>query len=247
MLVSIITATYNSANFINETYDAIKNQSHENWEWLVTDDCSSDNTREILKEIASLDSRVILFFNNVNSGAAVTRNRSLSNVKGEFIAFIDSDDLWAKDKLMNQLEFMTDGINFSFTAYELVDINGNALNKTVGLNYPKCFSYIDQLYRKGVIGCSTVMLRKSAFDDLKMPLIRSRQDYAFWLKLLKHGEKAYSINKVLTRYRIVPNSISSNKFKAAMQTWYVYRNIEKLSFFASLRCFLSYAWTGVFK
>jgi glycosyltransferase involved in cell wall biosynthesis len=246
-LISIITATYNSEKEIIKTYRSITKQTYENWVWLVTDDCSTDNTEKILHEIASKDHRVKFFKNKVNTGAAVSRNNSLNFAKGEFIAFIDSDDLWAPNKLEKQLAFMNDGIDFSFTAYELIDEQGEALTQVVDANQSGKFSYEDMLRKKATLGCSTVMLRRHAFVDISMPLLRTGQDYATWLKLLKTGVYAHLLNEVLTSYRIMPNSISRNKFKKAKRQWQIYREVENLALLKSAICFSFYAWRAVFR
>lgn len=247
--ISIITATYNSALYIESVYDAIKEQNYPCWEWLVTDDCSTDSSLAILENIAKNDSRVIVFKNTVNSGAAVSRNVSLANVTGEYIAFIDSDDLWLPNKLKEQIAFMQSNyeINFSFTAYELIDDVGNKLNKKVDATKYGSFSYAEQLCKKATMGCSTVILRRNAFSDVSMPLLRTGQDYALWLKLLKTGNNAYLLPKVLTQYRILPDSISRNKFKKIGRQWNIYRSIEKLNYFSAVRCFCFYAWRAVFR
>lgn len=247
-LISIITPSYNSSDWIEKTYTCIKEQSYQNWEWLITDDCSSDDTLEILENINLSDKRVKIFSNKVNSGAAVSRNNSLSNASGDFFAFIDSDDLWLLSKLENQINFMEENlVDFSFTSYELVDDNGRLLNKIVDSHDVKYVTYEDMLRKKATLGCSTVMLRRSAFDDISMPLIRTGQDYGLWLKLLKTGKNAYKINEVLTQYRILPNSISRNKIKKAKRQWQIYREIEKLSLIKSLECFCFYACRAVFR
>ena len=247
-IVSIITPTYNSSRFILITYNSICKQSLGDWEWLVTDDASSDNTSKILQEISSQDNRVKLFQNKVNSGAAVSRNNSLAFARGDFIAFLDSDDLWYPKKLEKQIDFMNiHGANFSFTEYELIDELGHRLGLRVDNGVSGTFSYEDQLKKKSVMGCSTVMLRANKFKNLSMPLLRTRQDYAFWLKLLKKGEKAYLLNDLLTQYRLSPNSISRNKFKAALSTWHVYRTIEGLSLPKAFNCFFSYALSALFR
>lgn len=246
-LISIITATYNSCSELLETYKSLSSQTLDNWEWLVTDDCSSDSTYQLLQEISEKDQRVKVFKNAVNSGAAVSRNNSLRFATGEFIAFIDSDDTWDNNKLEKQLSFMEGGIDFSFTAYDLIDEQGEALNKIVDSNQSGEFSYEDMLRKKATLGCSTVMLRRSAFKDISMPLLRTGQDYATWLKLLKSGNKAHLLNEVLTHYRIMPNSISRNKVKKAKRQWQIYRNVESLSFLKSAICFSFYAWRAVFR
>lgn len=247
--ISIITPTFNSGSTIVETYNSISKQTHENWEWLVTDDCSSDDTINILSSICEKDSRVRVFKNSTNSGAAVTRNNSLSNVSGDFITFIDSDDLWFSSKLEKQLNFMiVNELDFTFTAYELVDAQGNPLGKVVDLQGDNfSVNYSDMLKKKATLGCSTVMIKKNAFSDFSMPLIRTGQDYALWLKLLNSGKKAHLLNEILTRYRILPNSISRNKFKKSQRQWNIYREIENLSVLQSAYCFCFYAWRAIFR
>jgi teichuronic acid biosynthesis glycosyltransferase TuaG len=190
MKVSIITATFNSINHIELTLLSIKNQTHSNWEWIVTDDCSTDGTFEWLQEQAKLDQRICVFQNQINSGAGASRNNSLEHASGTFIAFIDSDDTWKANKLEKHLDFMGTDIDFSFTAYGLIDEQDNTLNQTVDANNSGVFSYDDMLMKKATLGCSTVMLRQNAFQDITMPLLRTGQDYATWLKLLKTGKKS---------------------------------------------------------
>jgi glycosyltransferase involved in cell wall biosynthesis len=247
MTISIITATYNSSQELLETYNSIKKQSITNWEWLVTDDCSKDGTLEILQQLSVEDQRIKFFQNKENLGAAVSRNNSLSHANGTYIAFIDSDDLWLPNKLEKQLAFMGDEVDFSFTAYGLIDEQGDTLNQTVDASQSGVFSYEDMLRKKATLGCSTVMLRSNAFQDISMPLLRTGQDYATWLKLLKTGKKAHLLNKVLTNYRIMPNSISRNKFKKAKRQWQIYREVEGIAFLKSVVCFLFYAWRAVFR
>ncbi|YCH29280.1 glycosyltransferase [Erwinia sp. D4-22] len=246
-LVSIITPTYNAEKFINVVYESLTSQTHLAWEWLVTDDCSIDNTYKILENLANNDRRIKLRKNSVNSGAAITRNASLARATGEFIAFIDSDDVWAPEKLEKQIAFMGDTIDFSFTAYKLISENGEDLGKSVDTFHTRPLNYHDMLKKKATLGCSTVMLRRDAIKDYKMPLLRTGQDYALWLKILKSGINAYPLTEVLTNYRIVANSISRNKLKKAKRQWQIYRNVEGLGVFYSLYCFLFYAWRAVFR
>lgn len=247
-LISIITPSFNSYEWVEKTYESLLNQTHSNWQWLITDDCSSDNTLSLLYRLVETDGRIKVFKNVSNSGAAVSRNSSLANATGDFIAFIDSDDLWLPQKLESQLSFMEENnVNFSFTAYEVIDGKGKATGQKVDTHLTGPVTYEDMLRKKATLGCSTVMLRSSAFDDISMPLIRTGQDYGLWLKLLKTGAKAYSIPVVLTQYRILPNSISRNKFKKAKRQWQIYREIEMLPLLKSIECFCFYAWRAVFR
>ncbi|MCY9826434.1 glycosyltransferase family 2 protein [Vibrio chagasii] len=247
MLISIITATYNSEDWVLRTYESIKNQTYTNWEWLVTDDFSTDNTLDVLNKLVESDHRIKVFCNEKNSGAAVSRNNSIKHAAGDFLAFIDSDDLWLPSKLEKQLIFMGDDIAFSFTSYELIDATGNRLNKSVDSTQVGSFSYQDMLRKKATLGCSTVMLRTKTFSDLSMPLIRTGQDYALWLKLLKTGENAHILNDILTQYRILPDSISRNKIKKSKRQWQIYRDIEHLGFIESCINFCFYAYRAVFR
>ncbi|MBS0847954.1 glycosyltransferase [Citrobacter sp. JGM124] len=246
-LISIVTATYNSEKYIKNVYSSILNQTHEKWEWVVTDDNSTDGTVSLLNDIASKDSRVTIKINKENLGAAHSRNRCLKSINGEYVAFIDSDDLWYPNKLELQLLFMSNqNINFSFTSYDIINNNGIKTGKEIDIkNKLSTYKYNDILKKRATLGCSTVMLRKSAIDDLTMPLLRTGQDYAFWLKILKSGEEAHLLKKILTSYRITPGSISRNKFKKAMRQWEIYRDLEGLDFYNSSVSFFHYAWRAI--
>lgn len=247
-LVSIITPAYNCAETILDTYLSIKKQTYSNWEWVITEDCSTDETFEIISNIVRKDSRVKLYQNIKNSGAAVSRNNAISQAIGDYLAFIDSDDIWKVNKLKSQIEFMqSKSVSFCFTAYELIDIEGKSLNKTVDTHISMPLSYSDMLKKKATLGCSTVMLRVAEFTDISMPLIRTGQDYGLWLKLLRTGINATPLPIILTEYRIMPNSISRNKVKKASRQWEIYRKIEGLSLFYSMWCFAFYAWRAVFR
>lgn len=246
-MVSIVTPTYNSLEFIADTYACIAAQTHRRWEWLITDDCSSDGSLQWLQRLAERDPRVKPRANSENSGAAVTRNGSIARASGDYLAFIDSDDYWEPEKLERQLQFMGEKIDFSFTAYAIMDEGGNLTGQLVDANRSGSFGYEDMLCKAATLGCSTVMLRRSAFADLSMPLIRTGQDYALWLKLLKTGKRAHLIGEPLTRYRITPNSISRNKVKKAKRQWQIYREIEGLALPKAAYCFAFYAWRAVFR
>ncbi|EIU6821636.1 MULTISPECIES: glycosyltransferase family 2 protein [Vibrio harveyi group] len=246
--VSIITATFNSESTILETYRSLSTQSYDNWEWLVTDDCSTDKTLSILKTLARDDSRIQVFKNEVNSGAAVSRNKSLSHVSGDYIAFIDSDDLWCDIKLENQLSYMLmKDLDFTFTAYNLIDEEGRDRGKLVDKDNVPHVDYKDMLKKKATMGCSTVMVKAASFRGIEMPLLRTGQDYATWLVYLKRVDRAYLLNEVLTSYRIVPGSISRNKYKKAKRQWEIYRIQESLGFVESCYCFVFYAYRAVFR
>lgn len=248
MKVSIITPTYNSSSYIESAVTSIINQTYTNWELLIVDDCSSDKTLTIASEFAKLDSRITIFRNNKNMGAAAARNLAMSHAKGDFLAFLDSDDIWHPMKLSKQLDFMRkNNIAFSFTSYEVIDRHGVPSGKLIDCASKRVFNYKDMLAKKATLGCSTVMLNRLMVGNISMPSIRTGQDYALWLSILKKGLSAHLLPETLTFYRITPGSISSNKLKKAMRQWFIYREIEKISFTMTCFYFLSYAFRATFR
>ena len=243
-LVSIITPLYNSAHYIRKTIDSIINQTYHNWELLVIDDCSSDNSVEIVEKFSKLDSRIKLIKLDNNSGAAVARNRGIQEAKGRFIAFLDSDDTWISDKLEKQIKFMlTNDYAFTYTVYHKVNEHGEYLST---VNIPERISY-NELLKTCVIGCLTAMYDTETLGKITFPLIRKRQDFALWLKILKKVPFAYGLDEDLASYTVRNDSISANKFKAAQYNWYLYRKIENLSLIQSLYYFSHYMIKGIIR
>lgn len=243
--VSVITPTYNAARFLEETINSVLNQTYDNFEMIIVDDCSMDNTLEIALKYSEIDSRVRVYKLEENSGAAVARNKAIEIAEGRYIAFLDSDDLWDSNKLENQLGFMKNSnIGFSFTSYRLMNENGEFLNKEV--NSPKEVDY-KYLLKNTIIGCLTVVIDRAIIGDFRMPLIRAGQDTATWLSILRKGFKAYGYNEVLASYRHVSGSISSNKIKALKRTWNTYRNVEKINFLSCVYYFANYVFNAIVK
>ncbi|MBP2076171.1 glycosyltransferase family 2 protein [Oceanobacillus polygoni] len=237
-LISVITPAYNAERFIGDTIDSVLDQTYANWEMVIVDDRSTDNTTSIVEEYRKRDNRIKLIVLEENSGSAVARNTAMENAKGRYIAFLDSDDRWLPEKLDKQLRFMQEkDIAFSFTTYVRILEDGtktNAISTT-----PESVNY-DDLMKRCVIGCLTVMLDRDKVGHLKMVNIRTRQDYVYWLTITKKGFLAYGLPEILAEYRLVGNSISSNKWKAAKRNWYVFRKIEKQSLPKSIWYFAHY-------
>lgn len=205
-LISIITPCYNSNDFISETIDSVINQSYKNWELLIIDDCSTDNSVEIIQKYLEKDSRIKLFINNKNSGAAVSRNLGLLKSSGRFISFIDSDDLWEPLKLEIQINFMlSNNCPISFTNYKLIDEKGVSLNKTIKV--VKEIDYYGYL-KNTIIGMSTSMIDLTKTKNFEFKNIRTRQDTYLWITLLKRGLIAHGLNTTLVNYRVRKDSIS---------------------------------------
>lgn len=245
MKVSIITPVYNAEKFIENTIDSIIKQTHTDWELLLVDDCSKDNSESIIRRYMEKDSRIKYIKLETNSGAAIARNTAIENSTGKYLAFLDSDDLWEPEKLELQIKFMKENnIGFTFTSYKVMNEAGECSGKII--HAPKQMDY-NSLLKNTIIGCLTVMLDKDIVGDVRMPLIRTRQDLVTWLSILKKGHIAYGLDVPLARYRLVENSISSNKGKMIKQNWNVYRNIEKLSFMKSAWILFNYGFNAVKK
>ncbi len=244
-LVSIITPSYNSVNFIGETINSVIAQTYENWEMIIVDDCSKDNSVELVQEYVDKDNRIKLIQNKVNKGAAETRNEALKVAKGRFIAFLDSDDLWLPEKLEEQIFFMEkNSIAFSFSNYEVIEENGTSTNKVIKV--PKKINY-NRYLRNTIIGCLTVIVDKEKVGCFEMPNIKSSHDMALWLLIMRRGFEAYGYQKNLAKYRLVSTSNTAQKQKAAKDVWRVYREIEKLPLLKSAFCFVGYVFNAIKK
>lgn len=248
-MVSVIMPAYNAEKYIEESIASVLNQSYQNLELLVTDDCSLDGTQRIIEELASHDRRVRYFRLNKNSGAAVARNNSLKNTRGRYIAFLDADDVWLESKLELQLAFMkANGSAFSFTGYSIYYGNGRFDEKVIDSNTLEKIARKDLLKKSCTVGCSTVMLDKEKLPAIEMVNIRTGQDYALWLMLLREsGHVAHNLKKRLTGYRVREDSISRNKFAKSKRQWQIYREIEKISLLPSLYFMFFYARNAVFR
>jgi len=245
---SVIMPAYNSVRFIDETILSVINQTFTDWELLIYDDGSTDGSVTAIEEYVSKDPRVKLTKGGQNSGAAAARNKLISDARGEYIAFLDSDDLWLPTKLSEHENVMRNSdVNISFSCYEIMDEQGNRSGKAIDVEAPLRVSYLDMLKKNATMGCLTVVVRRSAFKDLSMPLIRQGQDYALWLKLLKETDYAWRIEKVLAVYRIVGGSISRNKVRKAYRQWQIYREIESLSLMHSFYYFSSYVCRALYR
>ena len=239
-LISIITPTYNCAQFIGETIKSVINQTYTNWEMIIVDDASNDNTEEVVKSIK--DERIKYIRLKENSGAATARNIAMENASGKFMAFLDSDDIWIKDKLEKQVKFMIDNnYNFSCTAYEKMNEKGDSLNKVFK---PKKKADYNRILLDCPVGNSTVMYNVSNLGKFQVPNIRKRNDDALWLQILKKEKFIYGMPDILMKYRIRNNSISSNKLSLVKYHWYLYRKIEHLSV---IRSVFHICWWGIIK
>lgn len=209
-LVSIIMPSWNTGKFIIETIQSVINQTYTNWELLIVDDCSTDNTEEIIASFK--DDRIKYFRNKKNSGAALTRNRALREARGEWIAFLDSDDLWMSEKLEKQIAFMKkNGYSLSYTEYEKIDEDSKSLN--IYVSGPGKVNK-RQMYNYDYIGQLTMMYSAKQYGLIQTKNIKKNNDYAIRLQLYKKpGTCAYLLRENLAKYRVRRVSISHDKFR----------------------------------
>ena len=234
-LVSIITPSYNSSSFITETIEGILKQTYSNWELLITDDCSTDNSIEIINQYVHQDSRIKLLKLDKNSGAGVCRNKSIEAAKGRYIAFCDSDDVWMPQKLEKQLAFMEKmDCALSYSSYMQMDEDGNESGIVV-CNKKITFA---SLKRDCGIGCLTAIYDTQKVGKMYMSSIRKRQDWGLWLEILAKCKVAYGLKEPLAYYRLRNGSISNNKLNLVKHNINVYRTILKFSLLKSYIFFL---------
>lgn len=246
--ISIITPCYNSSTYLLETYQCLKSQTYSNWEWIVVDDCSTDNSWEILEDLKSLDDRVRIFKNTENSGAAITRNNSLDNATGDYVAFLDSDDLWESDKLEKQVAFAeNNNIEYTYHNYWTVDAEGKKLKEqfvcpTVNQN---------DLYKFNPFATSSIMIKRDVLEKNQIRFrkhLRRRQDYFFWFDAIGVCNKASGLPEKLSSYRVFGgDSLSANKKKMAIIQWQLLKSEFKLGPIKAFYYFIHYAIHGLKK
>ena len=242
-LVSIITPSYNASKYIKETIESVLNQTYQNWEMIIIDDCSDDNSRAIIEEYTKQDIRIRALYNEKNIGAAQSRNRGIELSTGEYIAFLDSDDLWLPDKLKKQIKLMQEeNILLSYTSYYTINEEGETIST---FSTKKKVTYLDML-KTSTIGTLTTIynadrLGKVYFENM------GHEDYVMKLQILKQIPFARGIFEPLAKYRIHSQGLSSNKLHTALWQWHIYRKVEQLSLFKSVYYFLHYAYHGIFK
>ena len=242
-LCSVIMPAYNAERYITDAIKSVINQTYEYIELIIVDDCSSDGTREIVERFAKDDNRIKPIFNNKNLGCAESRNKAIRVSRGDYIAFIDSDDIWVRNKLEIQLDEMKNrNCSLSYTAFQIIYSNGQYKNKCVKENVT-----FDLLLSENVICCSSVVLKGDVARNHYMISDYFHEDYCYWLSLLKEGYSFYGINEILVRYRLSPYNRSKNKLNAALYRWQIYRKYLNLPLGVSIRYIGLYMMNGIKK
>lgn len=244
-LVSIIMPNYNGAKYLKESIESVLAQTYTNWELLIVDDCSTDDSVKIIEEYVQQDERVHLIVQKENKGVANTRNTGIANAKGKYIALLDSDDVWKSEKLEKQKTLMEkETALISYCSYDFIDECGKKIKKTFKVP-PK--TNFKKMLISSVISCSTGMFEAQLLKDHYFNDKYYHEDYVLWLELLKIPVKAVGVQEVLANYRLHSDSRSAQKINAAKERWKIYREVLRLSFFRSCFSFVGYSIRGVIK
>lgn len=232
-LVSIVTPCYNSENYISETIESVINQTYSNWEMIIVDDISFDNSIEIIKKYCEKDSRIKYYILEEKGGASLARNKAIRESKGKYIAFLDSDDLWKEEKLEKQVKFMEENnYDFTYHNYELINENSKKMNRM--RMAPQSITY-----KRALIGCSigclTAMYNCESIGKVQIKRLDKRNDDALWFKILEKAKIGYLLEDNIAYYRIGNNSISSgSKVKLLKYHYMLYRNAQGYNVMNSL-------------
>lgn len=245
ILVSIVTPCYNSALFVENTIKSVLSQTFKGWEMLIIDDCSTDNSAQIVKKYTNIDSRIRYLKTEVPSGSPTQpRNIGIENAKGKYIAFLDSDDMWLPNKLQEQIELLKkEDTAIVFSNYEKINEEGRQDNRYV---IAPLFVTYEELLLGNVIGCLTAMYDTSKVGKVFFLDIH-HEDYIMWLFILKQGFIARNTNSINALYRIRVQSVSSNKLIVLSWQWNIYINVEKTGYIKGVYCFLNYAYRAFYK
>lgn len=243
--VFVIMPAYNAGRFIEAAIRSVMGQTMTDWELLVIDDGSKDDTCAIAEALAQKDDRIRFLRNEVNMGVAKTRNRGLDLCRGSYVALLDSDDVWHPQKLERQLQRMADtGADLSYCSYAIVDANGDQAKPDYLV--PETVDF-HGLLRENVIGCSTVMMTAAVAKKSRFETTLHHEDYALWTRLLRNGCRAAGCTEVLTDWRWIADSRSYDKRKSAASRWKIFRDYLKLPLTTCVWAFTNYAFAGVKK
>lgn len=245
-LVSVIIPCYNSEVNIAQTIASVSAQTMSNLEIIVVDDCSTDGNARVVRSLCASEPRLRFFQQEINQGVARARNKALSEARGRYIAYLDSDDLWSPEKLERQIAFMSENAyGACFTSYETIKENGAHINY---VHVPSSITY--KQFLKNTITCSHSLLFDTNIVDrslLVMPDIRRGQDFATWCQVMKAGHTLHGLDEPLAVYRKCAGSLSSDPIKSVKRTWNIYRNVEHLPLLYAAYCQFWQLYHAIFK
>ncbi len=245
MLVSVVMPAFNCEKYISKAIESVIHQTHKNWELIIINDDSPDNAAEIADEYAEKDGRIRVIHQIPNAGCAQARNLGISEARGQYIAFLDSDDIWVATKLEKQLRLLSEKrAQIVYASYDFIDENDSGVKKpfivAAETDYKKMLG-------RNEIGCSTVLVEANLLRQHSFRKEYYHEDYALWMELLSLPVTAVGVTEVLTHYRVISTSRSYNKKNAAKHRWIIYRSALNLSFTESVCAFLKYAVNAVKK
>ena len=231
-LVSVVVPFYENTNLLEKAVKSILLQTYKNFEIIIINDKNEKKNLNFLRKIKRKSKKIKIIYNKKNIGAGLSRNKGIRMSKGKYIAFLDSDDTWKKNKLYNQINIMRKkSYLVTHTSYKIVDLNQKNISKRIAtnLNYKKLLKSCD-------IGLSTVVIKKKVLKSFKHPFppLITKEDYVLWLKISKKGLNFYGINKMLTNWTYTPNSLSKSTFQKLIDALRVYKNYEKMNLIKSL-------------
>lgn len=220
--ISVVMPAYNAENTVKSAVESVLCQSFSDFELIIINDCSTDGTADILRDLAQRDTRIVIIENERNSGVSYSRNAGVARAAGEWIAFLDSDDMWREDKLELQLRALEKHPEciVSYTASSFIDSEGNPYDYVMPAEEKTVYS---TLLKKNLMSCSSVIIRSSVMKELKMPGDEMHEDYYTWLTVLRDGGYACGVNEPLLIYRLSRNSKSSSRVKSAKMSYNTYR------------------------
>ena len=230
--ISIIIPYYKKKKYFKETLDSVLNQTYKNFEIIIIYDDTEKQELEILKKLISNKKKIKLLINKKNIGAGMSRNKGIKHASGDYLSFIDADDLWKKNKLKYQINYMTKNkLDFTHTSYKIIDLN----NRMIGSVKVKKILDYNSLLKSCDIGLSTVLLKTNILKKkYKFNNFKTKEDFSLWLKLSKNNHKIVGINKMLTYWRNTPDSLSSSLFQKLFDAFKLYYIEEKFSLINSL-------------
>lgn len=244
-LVSVITPVYNAEKVIEKTLESVFAQTYESIEIVLVDDQSKDNSAAIIKKIQETHPEIVYYLQPKNMGAGHARNKALELARGQYVAFLDADDLWKPSKAEKQISQLKEkNGSFSFTAIEMIDGEGKIIKGKRKVKEEIDYKF---LLSNTMIPTSGVLVDRCVKGDFRMHLRRGGQDYATWLKLLRDGSKAYGIDEALVGYRIDGESLSSNKLKSIIQIWEIQTQDEGISKVVAGWHIVRWCWNSVKK
>lgn len=244
-MISVVIPAYNAEKTLVESVHTAQHQTVTDLEILLVDDCSQDGTAAVAHTLAQGDPRIRVLRNPRNLGVAASRNNAIKQAAGDYIAFLDADDLWLPDKLEQQLDLMQRAaLDLCYTGYSFIDENGVQMRSPY--NVPDSVD-LQTMLRENVIGCSTAVFRREAIGKIRMRPEYAHEDYVFWLELLNAGCRAGGINRPLMQYRVSPQGRSGNKPKAALGRWQIYRQFLQMGRLRSAWWFTQYSFRGIRK